>query len=413
MQKPRYKFTLILILLLGLTANANPVALTLEQCIDSAVCSNAALNAAALEMERAGILKGTAFDPPFTSILLKQETTGGGGPDNGVAFTQDFEFPTVYTSRYRRLDALYRLEQSKFALELAKTGAEIASAYHSALYTGELIRLNKEIGEIYDGFLKLANIRLQEGESGRLEVMNAERVVEKNRLECLSLMEDLSAGLANLKNMIGINADVVPADSAQYLVEYIAPEDFLFEETLRGNIAYGESRVAEKEINEAKNGFLPGITLGATVQALIKGFNPYHIERNRFEPGNFMAFEVGISVPLFFGAQNSRLKAAKAERNAVLLRNEYASSQAENEVAALKTKLKSTQARLEYLNSAGIPRADEIKRIAEVSYELGEINYLEYLANIETAYSVYKDLADTIQEYNQTAIRLKELTTTR
>lgn len=386
--------------------------MTLEECIDSALSRNPALNAAALDVERARLMKGTAFDPPFTGITLKQETTGGGGPENGVMFSQEFDFPTVYTARGRQLDALYNLEQNRFRIEAAAVAGQVREVYQAALYRVTLLRLSDDLGRQYEHFLQLAQTRFKEGETGRLEVMNAERVYEKNQLERQVLHTELATEIAALKRLICCTEEIMIADTVQTLLPY-APTDFDFSTSLRGEEAAGQIAVADREIALAKNQFLPGISLGATVQALIKSFNPYHIERERFRQGNFMGFEVGITVPLFFGAQNSRLKAANAEREAARLRYEYAGLEAENELNALHATLGSINDRLTYLTETAIPRADEIRRIAEVSYGFGEIDYMEYINNIETAFAVYREYADTVNEYNRTVIKIKDLTAKR
>ena len=386
--------------------------MTLEECIDSALVRNPAVNAAALDVEKARILKGTSFDAPFTEILLKQETTGGGGPENGVMFSQQFDFPSVYVARHRSLDAAYRLEQSRFELQMARTAREVEEAYYNLVYRRRLLQLNSELGAIYDKFLSTATIRFNEGEAGALEVMNAERMVEKNRMEREGIEADMAADMALLRRLTYSGCDVMPADTAQRRLT--RPDgDYDFGTSLRGSEAAGMLALADREVALAKNEFLPGISVGATVQALIKGFNPYHIERNRFEPGNFMGIEVGISVPLFFGAQRSRLKAANAEKAATLLRTEYAEAETLGEVASLRARLDIMEKKLLGLQQESAPRAREISRIATVSYDLGEIDYLEYIANMETAYSVYRDLEDAVYEYNQTIIRLNEITATR
>lgn len=390
---------------------ASQVRLTLEQCVDSALSRNPLVAAAALDVEKARLMKGTAFDAPYTDIILKQETTGGGGPENGVAFSQEFEFPSVYTSRWRQLDALYRLEQERFKINAAKVTAEVESAYHAILHSQELLLLNRQLGEVYEKFLTTASVRYSQGESGRLEVINAERMVEKNRMERSNLEAQHATDVGRLRLLINSNVDILPPEGSRQFEILFAPTDsFDFSATLRGVEARELLTLADREIAVAKNQLLPGITLGATVQALIKSFNPYHIERERFRHGNLMAFEVGISVPLFFGAPRARLKAAKAEKAAVMLRNEYAVSDAGTEVDLLTQQAAALKSRLDRLREMSLPRADEIIGIAEVSYLLGEIDYIEYISNMETAYSIYRDMSDTLNDYNQKTIQLKEIT---
>jgi cobalt-zinc-cadmium resistance protein CzcA len=115
-------------------------------------------------------------------------------------------------------------------------------------------------------------------------------------------------------------------------------------------------------------------------------------------------------VPIFFGAQRARAKAAKKELEMSQLRQDVARKEAENEYAAELNKLKSASQNLEYYTNTGASQADEIIRIANVSYSLGDINYMEYINNLETAYEMQRNHADAIYEYNQTIINLNYLT---
>lgn len=383
--------------------------MTLEACLDSALARNPALNAAALEVERAGIMRGTAFDPPFTGVTLKQETTGGGGPENGVAFSQDFAFPTLYVARHRQLDALYSLERSRYDVQYALLEAEVSEAYYEALHARELLRLNSALEGIYTEFGRVAAVRLEQGEGSRLECMNAERMLETCRLERSDLETRFGNVLAQLRLLTGCSLLELPADIEYGPIEY-SGEALDFAATPAGRAADGEIDVARHDVAVARQGFLPEIKLGATVQALIKSFNPYHVERLPFEKGNFMGFEVGIAVPLFFGAQSARLKAARAQHAAATLRSGYAGSQAEAEWEALRGQLGRIGERLDYSRGRGLPMADEMIRLAEVSYRLGDIPYTEYIANMEAAYGLYRDYADAVGEYNQTVIKLNKLT---
>ena len=384
--------------------------MSIEECIDSAFTRNPALNAAALEIEKARILKGTAFNPPMTEVLLKQETTGGGGPENGVYFGQEFDFPTVYFARYRSLSAQKELQSSRYDVLSAEVVKEVSALYYKSLYIHELIKLNRELETVYGDFCHTAQIRLEQGESGSLELMNAQRIRDKNEMEFQNLLLEYSGCTRELGSKIGSREAVMPSDIELAPLPYSFSEtEFNFNATPRGIAAAREIAVAEREISLAKNEFLPGLRMGATVQALIKSFNPYNIDRSRFERGNFMGFEVGVSIPLFFGAQSSRLRAANTEKRISLLNMESAEAEIRNETSQLSAELESHNNRLEYYRVSALPHADEIKRIARVSYELGDIDYIEYISNIETAYDIYLEYAGCVNDYNQTVIRIKSI----
>lgn len=406
------------ILILGLMALLMPsmamgqtAGLTLEALVDSALSHSPRVKAAALQIEKARALKGTAFNPPFTSVTLKQETTGGGGPENGVMFSQDFDFPTVYVGRHRLLSAKTALEQRRFAVMASEVETEITNAYWTAMYLAELLALNDSLQVRLQEFCRVASVRLEQGESSKLELINAERVAEKYRMERTALQLRYDAQLSELQRLAGCAEPFTLAREPLRPVEIGTVDNYDYFSTLAGLSNIEELRVAEREVALAKNEFLPGISIGATVQALIKSFNPYHIERLPFEKGNFMGFEVGLSVPLFFGSNSARVKASTIESRISRLNMEAEEDRAVAEVERLKAAMQTLSASLDGFRTSSLPRAHEIMRLAEVSYTLGEIDYIEYISNVETAYDVYREHLQCLDDYNHTAVALKRLMT--
>lgn len=403
----------IIALLTGLLARAYEM--TLEQCVDSALLHSPRLQAASLEVDRARIMRSTAFDPPNTEVTLKQETTGGGGPENGVYFGQEFDFPTKYVARHKSLAAQGDLAATRHSQQAVEVRREVSELYYSMLYSRELLRLNAELGAVYSDFCNVAEIRLREGDAGQLELMNARRVSEKNMLDGQQELTAYRNLQLEMERLTGI-ADVDPAGAFETPHAVSLREDGAagvdsldFASSAAGRVAAAEVAVADREYFLARHDVLPSIRLGATVQALIKSFNPYHIERLPFEKGNFMGFEVGITVPLFFGATSARIKAADVDRRISLLNMQTAETLALSESERLRSELASVSNRIIYYKESALPQAAEIERIAKVSYELGDISYVEYISNMETVYEIYREYAAAVNTYNQTLLRLEAI----
>ncbi len=70
-------------------------------------------------------------------------------------------------------------------------------------------------------------------------------------------------------------------------------------------------KALDKEVKCAKTGYAPSLSLTVRTQALISSSGSLHIDRQRFTEGNFFGFEIGVGVPLFYGATKAKVKAAK------------------------------------------------------------------------------------------------------
>lgn len=64
---------------------------------------------------------------------------------------------------------------------------------------------------------------------------------------------------------------------------------------------------------------------------------------------------------------------------------------------------------LDYYRTAGIQQADDISRISQISYEKGEINYIEYIQNLKSAVEIQLQFANAVNDYNQAVILLNYL----
>lgn len=382
-------------------ASAQSVSLSLDECIDIALENNYSVITAKLEAEKAETLVATAFDVPQTAITLSQDATAGGSLENGVTFSQDFEFPTVYISRHKALKAEAEMQRLNLGRKKCETLRDVTAAYCRLAYSARCLELLAMQDSLYKRFVEIATIKFNAGETSRLEKMNAERLYNDNIINLRRAENDYISNAAELQRLLGVDVAVSPPGHSLLKLEAdIFPSQLQYDNTSAGLLSQQLLNLSEKNLDVAKSGWLPGISVGATVQALIKGFNPYHIERQRFGPGNFMGFEVGITVPLFFGAQRAKVKAAS--RDVEIARNQFAQNKAEADTryAALLNEFITESRALEYYESEALTEAVEIERIARVSYELGEIGYMEYVQNLEAASSIRMSHAETLNRYN-------------
>jgi cobalt-zinc-cadmium resistance protein CzcA len=410
--KTKYKIIVAcLIFMIGGKVVAENRIMTLQECIDSAIMRNEKMKIASLSLNKATTLKATAFDIPQTSVTLQQETTGSAGLDNGVTVSQDFEFPTVYIAKHKVLKAQEQHEQNNFAIARNEIIKDVTLAYYTLLYQRELLRINQAQDSLYRQFENVAKSRYINGECSKLEPMNAERLVNTCNVALKTRQNEYEAAQREMMYLLNENTPIDPADkNLSIIVATIAPENIDFASSPQGKATESEIAINKSNLSLARQQLLPEFSISATAQAMIKSFNPYNVDRTRFKQGNFMGFEVGVSVPLFFGAQRARIKAAKSDLEISQLNQDIAKKEAENDYNNTLNRFNTAVQSLEYYTNSGAAQASELVRIANVSYNLGDINYMEYINNIETSYEMQRNYADAIYEYNQTIIYLNYLT---
>lgn len=384
--------------------------MSLADCLTAARENNLTLRSGKISIERARDLQGTTFDLNKTDISLAQTPTTGGGPENALSFSQSFEFPTVYGARRSKLKAETALEEARYAVDLNTLEREVATAYYDLRYAIEQHRLLAVQDTIYARFLRIAEARHGAGESSALEHIAARRLSEENRVAMNAATQRISQAQRRLALLLNTDQLIRPAETDfTPISEPTALRQFDASAVPSVALATQSSVVAEKNVRLARQSFMPDITLGASTQLLIKGFNPYNVDRSRFSEGNFMGFDVGVSIPIFYGAKRARLKAAKKELEQSRLLAEQEAKAAATRFSLAESALAQARERLSYYETRGNADAAETYRISQLAYEKGDIAYVEYMQNLQSALALRQAYAEAVNAYNQAAVNLKFL----
>lgn len=399
-----------LLLTSALSHAAEPRALSLDECLDLGLTSSPAMRAARLSVESARILQGTAFDPAPTDVEFGQETTTGASLDNGFNFGQEFDFPTLYFARHKALKAETAVAESSLRADERQLAADITAAYYNMLYTRRVYDLRLELDTTFRSFSSIANSRYTEGQTSRLEQINARRYHESNHLLAERARTDYLNACAQMQRLIGSDVPVAPKADSFGVIPHTMPEATVdYASTPAGQLSERRIELGKRNLTVAKQSFLPGLSVGVTTQLVIKSFNPYHVEREPFEPGNFLGFSVGLKVPLFFGATRARARSARreVEMQQELYRKAEAETQADYRAAL--DEYAACRRLVDYYETTGLNDAAEITRLSKVSYDLNEIDYLEHIHNLDAAIGIEIEYADAVNSLNNAIIKIQTL----
>lgn len=409
MKKMNYRF-LLLTACLAVSGVRAQRTMTLQECLRTAQAHNLDLKAGEIEVEKAEILRKTAVDLDKTSLALSQDLTSGGSSDNAWSVSQSFNFPTVYTARKKALKSEVDLRKADLGVIKHDIDKEVTLAYYTLLYNRDIMKVYEEQDTIYSKFLKLASDKYKLGEAGQLEKMNAERLYRENKLVWHQVEKDFREAQLVLQRWLGLNEEVIPADPAFSVISDPVPDNELdFDETPWSDVYEQRQNLSERNLVMEKRGYLPDLSVSLSTQLVLKGLNPYNLDRSRFEKGNFMGFEVGLSLPLFWGAQKARVKAARHEVVLNKIKTSQAEFQFKNQYKRAFNEYIRARKDLYYYEKEGNPEAERMLSISRISYEKGEIGYVEYIQNLQTVAEVHLQYVKALNTYNQSVILLNYL----
>lgn len=382
--------------------------LTLQQCMDRANQGNLSLRAAQKGVERAQALQGTAWDLDKTDLTFGQDPTSGATPDNALTLSQSMEFPTVYVARRHQLKAETQVAEGEAGVLRNQVRSQVASLYCQLLYQNERVRILQRQDSLLQAYADMASKRYEAGDVRQVEPLSARRMLQDNLLETDMAKAERANVQATLARLIGSASTVLPADTALVPIAEASDGGFSYAQTPDGQLANARMAVADQAVKVAKSDYAPSLSLALRTQMVIKGWNPYHVDRS-WNNGNFMGFEVGVGLPLFNGSTRAKVKAAKKEREMTQLELDNQAQEQQEAYAAAVNSMLVAKKRMEYYVSSGNADASEMSRLSAHDYASGEISYVEYVDALEKDIDAQLKRAAAINDYNQAVVALKKL----
>ena len=406
MQYKRYLPAILLALLSACAVKAQQRMFTLDECVAKAIDTSFGLQSSRKSVERSQSMVATAWDLPKTTLTLSQDPTSGGSPDNAVSIGQEMEFPTLYIARRRQLKAETKVEESRYAVAKTTLVAEVEGCYWRLVYMNSRIRILSRQDSLLAAYRHMVQQRFDAGDIRRLELLSAERLCNDNRMSLDAARSEAETVRLQLAQLTGENgADV--ADT-QLPVLPLPSAPFNAGTTPDALLATDRLTAADRAVAVAKGGYAPSLSLSLRNQLVITGWDPYRQNRSRFSEGNFMGFEVGVGVPLFYGATKARVKAAKKEKEMLQMDAQASRQRQEYEYCSAMSKCDAHYRRVEYYQREGIAKADEMERLALLEYQNGEISYLEYGSAIQECLAMRLGYIEAVNDFNQSVVVLRK-----
>ncbi len=360
-----------------------------------------------VEAARGRYSQGIALPRPEIAVGY-EFIPSGKGPGNyderSIELSQAFEFPSLYF--YRGSKSKAEINAAEFEYNQAERTVRLAvkKAYYAALAKYKLLGIAEENLNLAAEFHRKAEIRYKAGEASNLEFLTAKvQLSEAKTLIGTSNKEFLSA-LNGLKYAMGFGnvsepGQIVFADTLGYTKHEIS-EARLIERCIKENpqinrsVALLEASRIDKSI--ADMGYLPS-------------FDAAYMFQSKNSGGGYYGFRLGMSIPIWFMTEQ---KGRQQEAGANL---QWSASELESVRNKVKSSL--TDAWLNYGNdekqvllyqSELLPQADEVYRTANLSYQAGEISYLEYLQAKFTLINARINYTKSLLDYNEAVINLEE-----
>lgn len=375
--------------------------LSLPEVLNIAYQNNINLQNSNLSVESSKALQKTAFNPDKTAITYQQDPARD-VPDKLIGVSQNFLFPTVYKAQANLLSSQTSLAEKSLDVTRNTLVRDVKVAWYNLIYSYERLNLLSYQDSIYRKFSERADLRYKTGETSNLERLTALSRYQEIQLQQQTAAIDLSNAEIELKKLLNTSQQIIPSSTKLLRID-------LYPDTNGHNLnpllGYYQQQVkiSEAQVKVAKSKLMPDLNAGISTLTNPGAGNSNSPVHNR------IGYQAGISIPLISGAQRAQVKAAKleqqiAEREYVLQKNNLSASysQQSNEYQKIgKT--------LDYYEKGAMKQAEELLRVSGVSYNEGEIGYIEYIQNITQYVTARTQYLDALSKWNQAIIQLNYL----
>lgn len=393
-----------------LTANAQQVAVNLEEAIEQALQKNKIVEAAAFDVAYQQQIRRTATDVGKTSVVyMKGQYNSYVKGDNNFTITQDIPFPTVFTSQIALGNSLV------LGSELRKTATEnelafqVKQVYYQLVYLASREELLLRQDSIYNNFVKATELRYRAGETRLLENTTAESQRDEARNQLAQTQADILVYQKLLESLM--NSDqpvtiVIPELTERRLI--LDPDTSSIWQNPQ--LAYIKQQIAiasaEKKVAAAK--VMPDITIGYFNQTLIgtpvtENGSPATMS-NRFQ-----GFLAGIAIPLWFGPEAAKVNVANLKLRRTQSEYDYNRSLMEGRWRQAVQEYLKNKNSVNYYRSSALLNAELMLNQSELAFRNGEINYTEYWLAIQNSIRIRENYLQSLNNLNQSVVMLEFL----
>lgn len=409
--KPTVLMFLFASLIWSGTAGAQTVPLSLKAAVELGLKNNPGITISELEISMLKQQKRAAVDIPKTELgLLYGQYNSLVKNDNNFTVSQTIPFPSVFGAYAALGNAQIKGGELKSAVTKNELSYQIRHSYLNLQYLYAFRKLLLKQDSISKGFLKVASLKYKTGEGTMLEQTIA--ATQQNELANQLTLNAANVKIysAKLSALLGLKGEVIIADQ-ELKEEALSPADLTTALQHNPSLAFARQQIeiSEKQRKLEAGKALPDITVGYFNQSLtgtqeVNGQPVFFDSSKRFQ-----GFNVGLSLPLFFGNHSAKIKAAEVSKQIAADNFESQQQKFQAEYQQWMQEYLKNKASIAYYKSSALPNAVLILKTSRIAYDKGEMSYHDFLLSMKQAGAIEENYLMAILQINQSVYMLEYL----
>lgn len=370
------------ILLLFLFMNSNSMAqsktLTLDEAIKRSVENSLQLKSNQQQILSAKMLKKTSYDIEKTKVYNQYDENNfaeNGHPLQVFGIEQSFRFPTYFFAQKEWYNTNYQLVQLRYEKQKRFIETYVTLLYRQIQINDEKRKFFREVDSLYTNYQHLLNKSFEMGNTTKMELLNFQ--LKKTMIQTEYQSSEIL--FQNIYKELGWYV----GDSAFITVPFDFQDIFTLSDTLfmlNNKMLELNKQLLENEIKIEKNKLLPDITI-----QYFNGSNAYSPQKA------YNGYQLGVSIPLFFGSQAAKIKSLKLNTEAYDYFVQFKINEQKLKMNQMNELLQKQFIRITEYRKVLKEEGKMLFELLNKNLTSGNIDYFKWIQSIENLISLKKD----------------------
>lgn len=380
-------FILLPALLLSATVTAQaPQTVSLEQAIKIARQNHPRLKTATTAIRQAQATRGEIVEAsPTTFSYSWGQLNGENKKDKEMVLEQNLG--SLLTPFYKNTLINRQVQTGTYYRQMVEkeVTAEVKRAWAYYQYASAICSLYRDQDRMAAELKRISELRYEQGEITLLEknMMATSAADLHNRL--FQAQEEEKMALTRFQWSCYADAPIIPENTSMQLF----PTNIQPGSVSEAHLGFFNSQISETRaaLNVERSRFFPELSIGYSRQ-------------NILPLKNLNAWMVGVSFPIYFLPQKSRIKQAKLAASAAQIQAEANIRELNNKVTELSATLRRHEESLRFYTSSALKEADELIKVANLQLQHSETSIAEFIQSVSAAREIRKGYIETVYQYN-------------
>lgn len=374
----------------GVHAQEAPQSISLNQALEMAVQHSPRLQMADTDLARIRATRGEVFEATPTEFSYSWgQLNGVQRKDKELAVTQSVG--SLLTPFYKNALGNKQVQTGNLYKQLVEkeVKAEVKRAWAYYLYAWNLKDMYKQQSTLADKMQKAGEVRYKQGDISLLEKSMITTVASDMRHKLYQADEELKLAASRLQWICYADFPIAPDDNSIQLYPVSIDTVSLSEI----HLDYLQSQVHEKRalLNIERSRFFPELSVGYVRQNILpdKGLNSWMI---------------GVSFPIWFLPQRSKIRQARFEMNKAQTQAEAQTRELNLKVSELRASIRRYAESIRFYTTSALTEADNLMKTADAQFRESESDITQYVQSLNAALEIKKGYIEAVYQYNLTAL---------